>query len=58
MKLRPGRRAPVAEQPRLDVLASERPSQERIVEQVDLADGEVVRRAPERVDFCQLRLGP
>ena len=32
------RRAPVTEQSRLDVLAAERPLQERVVEQVDLAD--------------------
>ena len=45
-EVQPGRRAPVAEQPRLDVLDAQRLGQQRIVEQVDLADGEVVRGAP------------
>ncbi len=44
----------VAEEPRLDVLARERLTQERVVEQVDLADGQVVRRSPVRVDEPQL----
>ena len=33
-----GRRSPVAEQPRLDVLALERLFQERVVEEIDLTD--------------------
>src|SRR4051812_49411885 len=45
-----GRRAEVAEQAWLDVLADERLAQERIVEQVDLADGEVVRGAPPGIE--------
>ena len=36
MRLRPGRRAPVAEQPRLDVLGAQRLAQQRVVLQVDL----------------------
>ena len=43
------RRAPVPEEPRLDVLEDERRLQERVVQEVDLADGEVVRGAPVRV---------
>jgi hypothetical protein len=39
-------RAPVAEQPRLDVLERQRLAQQRVVEQVDLPDGQIVRRAP------------
>ena len=49
------RRAPVAEQPRLDVLARERLAQQRVVEQVDLADRQVVGGAPERVEIAELR---
>ena len=48
------RRAPVAEQPRLHVLRQQRLAQERVVEEVDLPDGEVVRGAPVRVDAAQL----
>src|SRR5215510_5260172 len=51
------RRAPVSEQPWLDVLARERLAQERVVEQVDLPDGEVVRRAPERVQLPDVICG-
>ena len=46
--------APVAEQPRLDVLERQRLTQQRVVEQVDLADGEVIGGAPPRVDALQL----
>ena len=49
-ELQPGRGAPVAEQPRLHVVALERLAQQRVVEQVDLADGQVVRRAPPGVE--------
>jgi hypothetical protein len=38
-EIQPRRRAPVAEQPRLDVRAFEALRQQRVVEQVDLADG-------------------
>ena len=66
----PGRRAPVAEQPRLDVLRPQRLAQQRIVQQVDLRDGQVVggvpvalhalqRRCVERaLDTCKLRVRP
>jgi hypothetical protein len=50
------RGAPVPEQARLHVLARERLAQQRVVEQVDLPDGEVVRGAPERVELAELRL--
>ena len=53
-KVESGCRAEVTEEPRLDVLRRERLAQERIVEQVDLADGEVVGRAPVRVEQAQL----
>ena len=48
-----GRRAPMAEQPRLDVLRLERLPQQRVVEQIDLADRQVVRGAPVRVHARQ-----
>jgi len=53
-EVQPGRRAPVAEQPRLDVLERERLAQQRVVEQVDLSHREVVRGAPEGVEAREL----
>ena len=47
-------RAEVAEKTRLDVLWLQRLAQQRVVEQVDLADGQVVRRAPVGVQQPQL----
>ena len=44
------RRAPVPQKTRLDVLLLERLTQQRIVEQVDLADGKIVGGAPVGVD--------
>src|SRR4029079_17121718 len=52
-----GRGAPAPEQPRLDVLEGQGLAQERIVEQVDLPDGEVVRRPPPAVEATQLFRG-
>jgi hypothetical protein len=49
-----GRGTPVAQQPRLDVLDAQRLAQERVVEQVDLADGQVVGGAPPRVQAPQV----
>jgi hypothetical protein len=46
--------APVAEQTRLDVLDCERFPQQRVVQEVDLPDGEVIRRAPVRVERLAL----
>ena len=42
----PGRRAPVAQEHPLHVRQHQRPPQERVVAEIDLADGEVVRGAP------------
>ena len=56
-EVEPGRRAPVAQQPRLDVLDAQRLAQQWIVEQVDLADGKVVGRTPVGVDACELLRG-
>jgi hypothetical protein len=47
-------RAEVPEEPRFDVLGPQRLPQERVVEQVDLSDREVVRRAPVPVDALEL----
>ena len=54
MKFKPGRRAPMAEQARLDVLGSQRLAQQRIVEQIDLADREIVRGAPIAIDEAEV----
>ena len=48
--------AEVAEQARLDVLRLQRLAQQRVVEQVDLRDGEVVGGAPVGVDQAELLL--
>ena len=56
-EVEPRRRPPVAEQPRLDVLGAERLAEERIGEQVDLSDGQVVGRPPVGVDPRQLVVG-
>ena len=48
------RRAPVAEQPRLDVLPLERLLQQRVVEQVDLPDRQVVGGPPVGVELAEL----
>src|SRR5919198_315629 len=53
-KVEARRRAEVTEQPRLHVLRPQRLAQERVVEQVDLPDREVVGRAPVRVEQPQL----
>ena len=50
-------RTPVAEQARLHVGHLELAFQKHVFEEVDLADGEVVRRAPVRVDSGELLLG-
>ena len=52
-----GRRSPVPEETRLGVLERERLAEERVVEQVDLADGKIVRRPPPGVHFPELVLG-
>ena len=48
-----GRGAPVAEQPRLDVLRPQRLAQQRVLLQVDLADRQVVRGLPVAVHVPQ-----
>ena len=55
-EVEPGRRPEMAEQARLDVLRPERLAEQRVVEQVDLSDGEVVRRPPPGVDQPELVL--
>ena len=52
-----GCRAPVAQQSGLDVLGDQRPTQQGVVEQVDLADREVVGGPPVGVDQSQVLSG-
>ena len=47
------RRSPVTEQARLDVLGTQRLAQQRVVVQIDLTDGEVIRSAPVVVKIAQ-----
>ena len=47
----------MAEQPRLDVLGPQRLAQQRVVLQVDLADGQVVRRLPVGEETVELGFG-
>ena len=49
-----GRRAPMAEQTGLDVLGPQGLAQQRVVEQVDLPDGEVVRSAPVAIEQIEV----
>ena len=53
-EVQPWRRAPMPKQARLDMLYFERLAQQRIVEQIDLPDREIVRRAPPGVYQCKL----
>jgi hypothetical protein len=53
-EVEPGCRPPVAEQSRLRVLGLERLAQERVLQQVDLAHGQVIGRPPVGVDPRQL----
>jgi hypothetical protein len=50
------RRAPVSEQPRLHVAELERLPEQRVVEQIDLPDGHVVRGSPVGVHERQLSI--
>ena len=56
-EIEPRRRPPVPEQPRLHVLEAQRLAQQRVVEQVDLTDREVVRRTPVGVQRLALAGG-
>ena len=56
MRLSPGDVPQWPEQARLDVLRRQRLAQQRVVLQVDLADRQVVRRAPVRVETRDLVL--
>ncbi len=55
-EVQPRRRAPVAEQTRLDVLGPQRLAQQRVVEEIDLADREVIGGPPVAIEetskFC------
>ncbi len=56
-QIQAGRRPPVAEEPRLDVLGRERLGEQRIVLEVDLADRQVVRGAPGDVHQTEIAIG-
>ena len=56
-EVEPRGRAPMSEQPRLDVLGPERLAQQRVVEQIDLPDRQIVRGAPPGVDRFELHCG-
>src|SRR6185295_2431606 len=49
----PGRRAPVAEQSRLDVFVLQRPPEQRVIQEVNLADRQVVGGSPVSVHACE-----
>jgi hypothetical protein len=53
-KIEPWRGAPMAEQARLDVFDLQRLAEQRIVEEIDLSDRQIVRRPPPGMH--QLRL--
>ncbi len=55
-EVQPRRGAPVPQQPRLDVLKPQRLPEQRVVQQVYLAHGEVIRRPPPGVHALQ-RIG-
>ena len=46
--------APMAQQPRLDIVPAEAVAQQRVTLQVDLADAQIVRRPPPRIHRRQL----
>ena len=48
----PGRCAPMPQQARLDVFFCERLAQQRIIEEIDLADAEIIRGAPIAIASC------
>ncbi len=56
-EVEPGGRPPVAEQPGLDVLRTQPLPEQRVVEQVDLTDREIVRRPPVGVDEGEIVVG-
>ena len=56
-EVQPGARAPVAEEPRLDVLGAQRFTKQSVVEQVDLPDGQIVGRPPVGVEVGELVSG-
>lgn len=53
-KVEPGRRAPMSEQARFDVLWPQRFPQQRIIQQINLTDGQIVGSAPVAVQQVQV----
>src|SRR5215470_14658052 len=56
-EVEPGRCAPVSEQARLDVLKLEWFAQQWVVIQIDLTDGEIIRRPPICMNAAQFVFG-
>ena len=56
-EIQAGRGAPVAQQPGLDVFHAQRLGEQRVVEKINLPDGQVVGGAPVGIDFPQF-IGP
>ena len=52
-EIQAGRGAPMAQQPRLNVLQRKRLAQQRVIVEINLADGEIIRGAPIRVYLLQ-----
>ncbi len=53
-EVQPRRCSPLTQQTRLDVLSTKWFTQERVGEQVDLSDGQIVRGSPVGVDQVQI----
>ena len=56
-EVKPGGRTPVSKQPRLDVIHLERFAEQRIIEQINLSNREVIGGAPPSVDQADLIAG-
>src|SRR5476651_2037246 len=54
VEIQSGRRSPVAKQPRLDVFEFKRLPQQRIAQQVDLADRQIISGPPPSIDQTEL----
>lgn len=55
-EIKSGRGAPVAEQPRLDMVACQRLAQQGVVEQIDLSDRQIIGGAPVAIDQVEFRI--
>ncbi len=53
-EIEPGRRTPVAQEPRLDVFQPKRLAQEGIVQEIDLPDRKIIRCAPIGIELAKV----